>query len=418
MHNIPRLARRAALPLLTAAVLAALPAGVSAQAVGAYLHQGVISSTSSSGQAQSISNQPATLRPGMLYPRPTSPIRTDLQPTPIVRNYSHGPVVTVPDAASSEMRPGIRFRDRQPNYPITHDPEYNPTSIIAPVGPANGFFTKPVGPAWPGYPYFRQDYSHPANNPIPVITEAPPLLGGYHYGGFCNRSASVNTYPSIYCAYDGFPRYIFSPTVIVAGQSYCPDYSTSSLPFNPPSYTVTDQQSIVDTNYNENSNIYPIGSYRAAFMDIASAWTESDIEPLRRHIRDNDTHLSVFLNKKYSYSISSGDFVQITRDALDRLDTVSFTFTRLRKENNGDVTAFGKHIYRVSSDVVSSDDTVPFDQQNSSVTTNSMQGDQSTEGAGCNHKTVYVSYTLRHRDDLWYIISIDTSDRPLVISSE
>ena len=216
-------------------------------------------------------------------------------------------------------------------------------------------------------------------------------------------------------------------------QPYCPVYTTSYLPFYPPLYPVT---------YNENNyyfsneertrdfeaggdrakeairNSYSADSYQAAFADIARGWSDGDIKLIRRHTRDADTRLSVFLNKKYSYSIASGDFLQITRDALDRLNTVSFDFTRLRKAKNGDVTAFGRHVYRVSdtsSRSGSDGDTVPFDQNGSDSSSSSPYG-QSSDPASGEKKTVYVSYTLRNKDDKWYIIAVDSSEHSLSAS--
>ena len=120
---------------------------------------------------------------------------------------------------------------------------------------------------------------------------------------------------------------------------------------------------------------FPEGSYQAAFGDIALAWKDGSVAPLRKHIRDNDTKIGVSLKGKYSYSIASSDYVQITRDALDRLQTNSFEFTRIRKAKNGDVTAYGKHVYHTGdsnalptskgdgkTDDATTDNTVPFDQ--------------------------------------------------------
>lgn len=484
--------RRVALPMIALASLAAAPHAASAQAVGGFLHPGresgnlparqtqtTQSRPASNGPVQSFppSYQPSPVHPNPVFGRPAAPARTEPLPNISVQGYTHGPVVNVPDEAERPMRPGIRYRDRQPRGRESYDPQYNPTRSVAPVGPGNGFFNNtlppigpgngfsprpiaPVGPAngFSGYGYSNapvrittpqgpqrlpRDYDHnnyiynTIINPTPIIAGAPPLLGGYYYGNYCDTYASSYTYPSVYRCYAGIPRYIFNPTVIVVGQPYSPVYATSYLPFFPPAYSVT---------YNENNyyvssedrahdfeaggerarealrNAYPANSYQAAFADIARAWTDGDIAPLRRHLRDTDTRLSVFLDKKYSYSIASGDFAQITRDALDRLNTVSFEFTRLRKAKNGDVTAFGKHIYlavdSLGNQGTSNDgDTVPFDQ-NGYDNTNVSPYNQSNDPATGEEKTVFVSYTLRHGDGKWYIIALDSSQHSLVNSQE
>jgi len=494
----------ASLPLIALAALISAPQSASAQAVGGYMRGGGGGNTA---PAQNTQNQPRAVQPQQVqqpqqprYEQPQrqySPMRSgaisnerpsnQIEPVFPTRidtppSYSRGPVVNVPDAAAYPSRSGSRYQER-PNYnqPNT-DLSYNPTRLVAPVGPANGFFnnstppvgpangffnnsTPPVGPA-NGYgnnsysnngysngpvrittpqgpQYFSRHHDHDnyennyvyntVINPSPVYLGAPTLLGGYYYGNYCDSYVQNYTYPSVYSTYYGFPRFLFNPTVVVVSQPYCPIYTTSYLPFYPPLYPVT---------YNENNyyftneertrdfeaggdrakeairNAYPADSYQAAFADIARGWSDSDIKLIRRHTRDTDTRLSVFLNKKYSYSIASGDFLQITRDALDRLNTVSFDFTRLRKAKNGDVTAFGKHIYRVSDSTTRSGgdgDTVPFDS-NGSDTASSSPYSQSSDPTSGEKKTVYVSYTLHRKDDKWCIIAVDSSEHSLTAS--
>jgi hypothetical protein len=225
--------------------------------------------------------------------------------------------------------------------------------------------TSPYGPQeggrWRGESHYY-NYDNGSAYSQTVIGAAPALLGGYYYGSYCDNAVPSYTYPSVYSSYDGFPRYLYNPTVVVVSTPYIPAYETPFMPFYTPSYPVSYNQ----TNYyvtNESrvqdleaggerartalNHAYPADSYQAAFGDIARAWMDSTSKPLRKHIRDSDTRISVFLDKKYSYSIAPDDFVQITRDALDRLNTVSFDFTRLRKAKNGDVTAYGIHVYRV-----------------------------------------------------------------------
>ena len=335
---------------------------------------------------------------------------------------------------------------------------YYPNGGLPPVGPANGFFnnlTPPVGPAngfsstpttRPTSPRGPQDFVGPSygngsgygntyystnvNTDQILAGGVPPLLGGYYYGDYCDSAfltGSYPTVPSVYSVYSGFPQFILSPGVIVNGQPYAPEYDTAPQTFTSPSYSVT---------YNNNNyyvaspdraqqleaggdqaraalkNAYPADSFQAAFGDVARAWTDGDVKPLRRHVRDSDTRISVSLNGKYSYSIASGDFVQITRDALTRLHTVSFEFTHVRKAKNGDVIAYGKHVYRPSDTAgaqgTADGDTVPFDQAGDDV-----QSATSAAPSG-DEKTVYVSYTLRRQDGRWNVIAIDSSDHNLV----
>ncbi len=280
---------------------------------------------------------------------------------------------------------------------------------VPPIGPGNGFFTHPIPPVGPANGYF--------SGQAPITGNQPPLLGGYYYGNYCPPGTWRHSYPSVYSIYSGFPQYIYSPNVIVVGTPYTPDYATAYLPFAAPVYQTTYNQNNYyvatpervqelsaggETAKTALRHAYPANSYQAAFADIAHAWTDGDIDLVRRHLRDPDTRVSVFLSNKYSYSIASSDFSKITRDALDRLHTVTFSFTRLRKAKNGDVTAFGSHVYQASDTSSGSDSgTVPFDQDG---TLDTAAGD--TPGA---EKTVYVSYTLRRFGTEWDIVATDSA---------
>ena len=287
---------------------------------------------------------------------------------------------------------------------------------IPPVGPANGYFTNPIPPVGPGNGFFR--------GKAPVTGGGPALLGGYYYGNYCNVYAP-NSYPSLYSGYSGFPQYVYSTNIVVADPQPV-DYDTPSLPFYTPVYQTTYNQ----TNYyvatpervaqlqagGEQAkaaleHAYPADSFQAAFADIAHAWTDNNLDLLRSHLRNADTRISVFLDGKYSYSIASGDFSQITRDALDRLHTVSFTFTHLRKAKNGDVTAYGTHVYRGGSAAADGVDTgvVPFDQAGS---------DPSADGSALEpDKTVYVSYTLRRYGNEWDVVATDSASHDLAAAA-
>jgi hypothetical protein len=170
---------------------------------------------------------------------------------------------------------------------------------------------------------------------------------------------------------------------------------------------------------------------------------------IRKHLRDADTKISVLIKKQYSYSIASDDFADITRDAINRLDTISFKFTRLRKADDGDVTAYGVHVYRATkgdetADAgATSDKTEPFDADapvdagsdtaaaaasaatdgdtavdsgtppDASVASDTAHSDTGASAGSKDIKTIYVSYTLRKRDDQWYIVLVDSSPNKL-----
>jgi hypothetical protein len=260
----------------------------------------------------------------------------------------------------------------------------------------------------------------------PIVSNGPALLGGYYYGGYCDISYGDDTYPSVYGIYDGFPAYIdnIGPGLNILTPPSPLVYVDDPEPFYPPIYTVTyNQNNYYLTNEDQAGEIenggeqapvavkkaYPADSYQAAFADIEKSWNNGDISLLQKHLRSNDTKISVYLKSDYKYSLASSDFTQITRDAFDRLNTVSFKFTALQKAKNGDITAYGTHIYRPENSG-GDGEIVAFDPD-SSPSDGDTDGEDTGNGT---NKTVYVSYTLRHGDTGWYITSINSATHPLV----
>ena len=422
----------------TLAALFVLPQSASAQLVGGYVRPGAV-----------VQGRPVTQRP--VQAQPSFP--TMMRPGPVMRGnypvYGQGPAYGgVPMQSAPVYNSTVT---------IGHAPVYNPSPTYGQAyGQGgynnysnngyynNGYYNNGYGNngygnssgsgpvvTLPAEPYYPPSGVLPGRAFTPPLGPAngygssPALLGGYYYGGYCNDGGGRHEYPSVYSNYGGFPQYIYSPNVVVVSNDCQPDYSTPPLPFYTPVY---------QTMYNQNNyyvatpervdelqaggaqakaaleHAYPADSFQAAFADIAHAWTDGDIDLIRRHLRDNDTRVSVFLGGKYSYSIASSDFSQITRDALDKLHTDSFTFTRIRKLKNGDVTAFGSHVYRASdtSDGADSSGTVPFDQAG--------DGSTDTDNLGT-AKTIYVSYTLRRYGTEWDIVATDSANHDLAASA-
>jgi len=331
----------------------------------------------------------------------------------------------------------------QPNLPVRPTKPTPPTRTFVPSPPAT---VVPVNITPPSRPERHHRHEPPPYYSTVTIVDGgtPTLIGGYYYPNYCEDPNGPNVYPSIYSIYGGFPGYIYSPNpgVTVVSDPYYPNYATGYSPFSTPTYQVTYNQNNYYTatpqaaeaiqdggNQAERAikSAYAEDTYQAAFADIEQAWISGNLGLIRKHLRDADTKISVLINRKYAYSISSDDFSQITRDAMQKLDTVSFKFTRLRKAKNGDITAYGIHTYvpGTQSDD-KADDTVAFDtksdtgdsSQDSSTTTTS-NGDAPSKPADVvsgEHKTMFVSYTLRKDDDGWIIVLVDSSTKKLVPS--
>lgn len=336
---------------------------------------------------------------------------------PTYPTFSHQPVGTT----YGNVGTGYGNNGNAPvyNYGAGDSTDGRNLRVTTPLGPrhlrGNDYYPVyggPVGVYGGGY-----------NSGVTVVG-GPVLLGGYYYGNYCDTFYGAGTFPSLYNNYYGFPQYIYSPaSVIVVTEPYSPIYVTGYTPFYTPSYPVVYNQNIYYVGSQERAEqivdgdaqtrraalrtAYPEGSFQAAFGDIERAWTDGNVALLRKHVRGDDVKLSVFFKGKYSYSIAAGDYLQITRDAFDRLSTVSFKFDRLRKAKNGDVTAYGTHVYRVASESAAapnSDGTTPFSTDGSAQTY-----DNTSSAAPGVEKTIMVAYTLRREGGQWNIVAVDSS---------
>jgi hypothetical protein len=110
--------------------------------------------------------------------------------------------------------------------------------------------------------------------------------------------------------------------------------------------------------------------------DIRSAWLDGRVDLIKRHIGSSG-RIAVLLDGKYDYSVDSGDYADMTNDAIDQMDTVGFVWESVRQRTNGDYTAFAKHTY---------------------VDDSSQQ------------KLVYVRYTL---DRYYNIVEVGSSESPV-----
>jgi hypothetical protein len=93
-------------------------------------------------------------------------------------------------------------------------------------------------------------------------------------------------------------------------------------------------------------------------------------------LTDPQGEVAIFLKGKYEYSMSSNDFLDLTRDALASTRTIQFDLTQLHKRGEGVYVVSGKHVYR-------------------------DQDDRS--------RTVYVSYVLESLENQWTLTQMGTA---------
>lgn len=358
---------------------------------------------------------------------------------PVAHPVLRQPVANAPYGGDSAQNGyGSAFRRRPSGGTIQNETQLRSYARIPTKTPTRATYSvveDPIvhpapAPAEPSHEHHRhhdddQNFVY-SLGPTTVLPNGTIIVGGFYYAGYCNSLYNGECYPSVFSFYGGLPDFIYNPSVVVLSEPPQPVYVTNYIPFPaygpsydygysaPPVQDDQSQQAPADNDQapsGDTAAAPKADSYQASFLDIEKAWNTGEIGLLTRHLWDADTKVAVSLKGHYKYSIPSSDFQDITRDAFDRLSTLSFKFTRLRIADNGDVTAYATHRYRGTAADAStrgsdSGATVPFDTAETAPAPH-----EATPGP---EKTVYVSYTLHKRDGVWYIIAIDSSPKPLV----
>ena len=89
---------------------------------------------------------------------------------------------------------------------------------------------------------------------------------------------------------------------------------------------------------------------RDALADMQAFWVRDDVRALRRHLSANGT-IAVFQNEKFAYSLKRADFLSVSTDTLNRVQTQGLDFRRVTVRSDGMVNAYAAHTYRVVESV-------------------------------------------------------------------
>jgi hypothetical protein len=225
-----------------------------------------------------------------------------------------------------------------------------------------------------GYAPHRSNYTvgyHPTRFSMPHGYTPPTYRQGRYY------------YPATYHPKPCFFGY-WAPI-------YSPGFSYRSVYFSFGLFPYVQIDRISECSYTSISYssepIYVSGTYYhnarysqldEALADIRSGWISGRYDLIGQHVRAGQT-IAVLLDGQYDYSISSDDYLSMTRDAIADLNTATFVWDKVRERGDGTVTAFGEHAY------ISSDQT----------------------------RTVYVSYTLEKVGRDYFITEVGSSQDPL-----
>lgn len=117
-------------------------------------------------------------------------------------------------------------------------------------------------------------------------------------------------------------------------------------------------------------------SLEEAKDNIRQAWKLGDVDLLLKHLR-SDRKVHVFLRGKYSYSVEAEDYRDMTKDALQAIETIGFEWVRTRKRSDTEYVCAARHEFR------------------------DKDGDT---------RSVYASYTLEKFHGNWWVTEVGTAE--------
>jgi hypothetical protein len=290
--------------------------------------------------------------------------------TPVFRGRpfgaDRGPVTTGPEPPRfSTFSSGLLER----NFAIMRDTSPNPRAYMGgqlnprPEPSRRGFHRGFGGVSFGGGVYYGDGFYGGG-----VVYGGYPLYPLDVYGGLC--------YPPVYSLYGGPPFIPSQPVIIIQREVIVPRSERS-------------RDGAFARRGEEDDDLYPRAPRREeeprdrslrerrsdeslsdAVADIRAAWMNGDMERFQKRV-GGDRRVRIYLRGAYKYSISTADFVQMTRDAMSRMDTTSFSLDTTKLLADGRAFVAGKHAYR------------------------------DAEGS---KREVYVSYVLEKDDGRWRIV--------------
>jgi len=246
--------------------------------------------------------------------------------------------------------------------------------------------------------YMRATSPNPSRFPTPLFAlppggtsyRYPPSYGyggGYPYGGGYypyNYGFGSYGYPG-YSDYSGYSNYLplVPPQVIVV-----PDPNAAgaggvrSAPAKPE--TTPKPETNPNPEKQRSDDFYLKGndegeSISDALDDIRQAWLKGDWERLKARF-STDGKVGIYPGGTFKYSVDSGDFARLLKQAMSRIETTAFDLDRPRSDEPGRAFVSGKHTF------------LDVDKKK---------------------QETYVSYTLSRVDRKWKIIEAGSSSSPI-----
>jgi len=186
-----------------------------------------------------------------------------------------------------------------------------------------------------------------------------PNYGNYWYGGYSFGYAPgfyAGYVPSVYSYYGSwYPPYLPVERVYIIerervidrsqeGSSAPEQRSEGSGSQDRGSATTDGEYYLAPAPRPESGATAASESLEDTAAAIRSAWLNGDAERLQARISKKGK-VRIYLSGKYKYSVDAADFGQMSRDAMERIETIGFTLDRVQKRGNDRAFVSGKHTY-------------------------------------------------------------------------
>lgn len=217
----------------------------------------------------------------------------------------------------------------------------------------------------------------------PAVTVYPGA-GGYYGGGW--PAYGAYGYYNPYGGFGGYygPQVVQPQVIIVPGQGATPQPAAPAQPSTQPMVPARPDTAPPSGDTGKGDDFYlkarPTDeSFSDALDDIRKAWLNGDWDRLKSRF-ETDGKVRIYPRGHYKYSVDSQAFATMLKDAMARIDTVSFDFDRPKPQDGGKVFVTGKHVF--------------------------TDADKSKQ-------TTYISYTLQRVQGRWKIVEAGSSLEPI-----
>jgi len=303
------------------------------------------------------------------------------------------PRPTPPTSQSAPFQSALPQHRGRPTQPQPYVRELPPE----PLGPNS------LGLIEQGFQYMRRTAPYPDKflygrwNPryevvTPPVTQYPsgggyyypgtPYYGGYYYNGYGYPYASPYGVGAYGYAPNRVPGTVVQQEVVVVQDRARELQEAGGLKDTPRTPAPTRDERTGDKG--QLDDFYLGGSKQNetvsdALDDIRKAWLNGDVGRLTARFKA-EGKVRVYPKGEYKYTVEAKEFTSMLKDAMTKIDTVSFEFDRPKAEAAGHVLVTGVHTF------------VDADKEK---------------------RTTYVSYGLERAGGRWLITEAGSSPTPI-----